>query len=726
MFPLKPFFILSSLLFCATLWGQNSIVKQADKFFEEYAYSKAIALYKKHLEGDPKDFQAQYKLAECYRLTGNSKESEPHFQKSLSLVDQFPQIRFHYAQALMMNGKTSAAMAQYDRYTIEQPADSRGKRFVDWCSNIEKYKKDSSLYTIAPLPINSDGSEFGAFIVGDKLIFSSSRKDGLASKKDNWTGEGYIDLYQTTILDNGMTSEVVEKMPGKEKTKYHEGPASFTADGRTMFLTRNITKNDITKGNVMNLHIFEYRFNGQDWGTGKELFFGQKKNGASYGHAATSPDGKFLVFTSDMKDGYGGKDLYISYRQGDDWSEPKNLGSKINTEGDELFPYIHADGTLLFASDGLGGFGGLDIYQCELINRSWADPVNLGSAINSSKDDFSLTFNADKSKGYFASNRNNSKSGDDIFFLSLPIQQAPVLDQAPAVELVNSNKSKVNMPSPINKTGEGDKTTNEKPQTRLFLMGIVLNSKTFEPVENALVEIENIFNGVKKTQLTKTDGNFYFELEDGYEYKVRYLYQSRILDEITINTRTRPKGLKLLDGMLRGDPNSSYIATSPSPTPRATSPTLVTKGDEIIVDTFKTSSSNYGKSYYDVDTESTTIIFNSMKEHNLKPSKTKDLVPPSLPAPSTKKGEKGLVYKVQIGAFHRNLSDKSHFLNKVKGNYQLEKASNGMNRYIMGNFQDLSAGMEYLEYIKSLGYKDAFLAPYRDGKRLNIPAEEAR
>ena len=142
---------------------------------------------------------------------------------------------------------------------------------------------------------------------------------------------------------------------------------------------------------------------------------------SSFAHPSLSSDGKVLYFSSDMKGGYGGKDIwFIKKIQRDEWSDPINLGDQINTNGNELFPFIHSDGSLYFSSDGHLGMGGLDIFKAEFdLENNLRSVVNMNSPINSSNDDFGIIFEDDNERGYLSSNRVGSK-GDDIYSFNLP------------------------------------------------------------------------------------------------------------------------------------------------------------------------------------------------------------------------------------------------------------------------------------------------------------------
>src|SRR5690606_30884883 len=133
-------------------------------------------------------------------------------------------------------------------------------------------------------------------------------------------------------------------------------------------------------------------------------------------HPSLSPDGMKLFFSSNMPGGYGGRDIYMSEKQGDTWSKPVNLGPEINSEKDEAFPFFHESGVLFFASEGHSGYGGLDLFMLDLSTRTWGKVINLGKPFNTPQDDFGMIVNTEGTSGYFSSNRDGGMGKDDIYF----------------------------------------------------------------------------------------------------------------------------------------------------------------------------------------------------------------------------------------------------------------------------------------------------------------------
>jgi hypothetical protein len=197
---------------------------------------------------------------------------------------------------------------------------------------------------------------------------------------------------------------------GDGNTKYHDGPVCFTEDEGTTYFTRNnykvqgaFNKWGKSSDNVIKLKMYEAKVNGDKWTDIKD--FAYNNDEYSVGHPALSKGDSLLYFVSDMPGGYGGTDLYVCKREGSSWGSPENLGPEVNTEGDEMFPYVDSYNDLYFASDGHGGLGGLDVFKVKGSIGEWGKVKNIGSPINSAYDDFGFVYEKDRSKGFFTSDR---------------------------------------------------------------------------------------------------------------------------------------------------------------------------------------------------------------------------------------------------------------------------------------------------------------------------------
>ncbi len=276
-------------------------------------------------------------------------------------------------------------------------------------------KKKSKKFVLSFLNINSKYSDYAPSFHGSELVFSSSRDVNRVSKAvDAFNNQPFLDLYSASKRSD---KERIKKLKGKINSKFHESSPVFSADGKTVYFTRNNYVNKKSKtnseGNVL-LKIYLATYKDGKWGNVEEVSFCSDEY--SVAHPTLSPDGRFLYFASDMPGSLGKSDLYVAriYEDGS-FGAPENLGDQINTVGRETFPFISDKGKLFFASDGHLGFGGLDVFvampnECEEIKI-----FNLGEPINSAEDDFTFIVNEENKIGYFASNREGGKGDDDIY-----------------------------------------------------------------------------------------------------------------------------------------------------------------------------------------------------------------------------------------------------------------------------------------------------------------------
>jgi outer membrane protein OmpA-like peptidoglycan-associated protein len=261
--------------------------------------------------------------------------------------------------------------------------------------------------------LNSPNSDFSPSYYQNGLVYVSSRQK--KGKQDVNTGQTFFELYFAPF-DPAGDPTTPSNFSLEINSALHEGPVTFSHNYKTMFFTRNNMnkgQRKADKSGVVRLKIYESKRGKEDWGNINELPF----NNDSYScmHPTLAIDGTTLYFASDMPGGYGGYDLYVSTRTKAGWSQPENLGIGVNTDKDEVFPFIHSNGTLFFSSNGHNTIGGLDLYFSELSNGKFSEVTNLGEPFNSTKDDLGIIMNDDASKGFFSSNRSPSFGSDDIY-----------------------------------------------------------------------------------------------------------------------------------------------------------------------------------------------------------------------------------------------------------------------------------------------------------------------
>ena len=427
--------MLLLLLLSMVLQGQGS--KQGDDLYAKLAYYEAAKAYENSFKKGESSMEGMVKLANCYRLTNQYDKAESWYQKVAESGSAESLQLLYYAQMLQINGKYGEAAKWYSKYRESVPSDGRAENQLKACQNYRQFFSDADQWEIKNLPFNSSGYDFSPVVYKSGVVFTTSRDSTKAIDREaTWIGQSFYDIFYTQkgSSSDGSKSATAEagsqeqlsgnwskpkSILGDGNTKYHDGPVSFTADEGTVYFTRNNYKVSGAFGkwgessdDIIKLKMYKAKVVGDKWADLEE--FAYNNDEYSVGHPWVSGD-SLLYFVSDMPGGYGGTDLYVCKGEGGSWGAPENLGPEINTEGDEMFPYVDSYGDLHFASDGHGGLGGLDVFKVKGSIGEWGKVKNIGSPINSAYDDFGFVYEKDRSKGYFTSDRPGGHGSDDIY-----------------------------------------------------------------------------------------------------------------------------------------------------------------------------------------------------------------------------------------------------------------------------------------------------------------------
>ena len=402
-----------TLIFVAlslTVSAQNSATKTADKLFNRLEYVDAAKEYLKLVENDKGDGYVYKQLADTYYNMFNTTEAVKWYAKATE-TSQDAETYFRYAQMLKGNGKYEEANKQMQKFASASPNDARAKAFKENPNYIPRLLDITKSFNVNSLDVSSDKSDFGAILYDNSLYFTSARNT--AKKSYGWTDEPFLDIYKADYNADATITNVIG-VSGLN-SKYHDGSLTMSADGNTVYFSSESFREssfEKDKANKLKLGrntIFKATKNGDTWADITALSFNSKEFSTS--NPSLSRDGKTLYFSSDRPGGIGGIDIWkVAINTDGTYGEPQNLGNKVNTEGNESFPFISDDNkTLFFASSGRQGFGGLDVFKIDL---TAGEATNLGKPVNSEKDDFAFTFNESKKVGFLSSNRNGN---DDIF-----------------------------------------------------------------------------------------------------------------------------------------------------------------------------------------------------------------------------------------------------------------------------------------------------------------------
>lgn len=425
--------LLIAVLFCCTVtFAQEQKLKKADALFEEMAYTDAAKAYEAYLETAKKPGATTIKrIADTYYFTNNFAKAAEWYEKVLKLPGaSTDDVHFRrYVLALK-------ALERYDEadvlvmHKLNSKKDTKSiKRFKNQKNQLDSITKIRSKYVTRNVSeINSPLTEFGTTYFGNKIIYSSAKDTTkFGGKTYKYNNQPYLELYVADVDSNGTFSNE-KKFAKRDQISYHNSNVAFLPGSDSIvYFSANIlkgggrlNKNDTGTNNI---GVFKAKLEGGRMRDITPMPF----NNVNYScaHPTITADGKWMYFTSDMPGGFGETDIYVAEILGNGLTDkPVNLGTTINTEGKEMFPFV-LEGMLYFSSDGHYGLGGLDVFQTKIDDKGdYGEPKNLGKPINSNRDDFAYIIAEDKQSGYFSSNRARGKGDDDIYHFKKECEQA--------------------------------------------------------------------------------------------------------------------------------------------------------------------------------------------------------------------------------------------------------------------------------------------------------------
>ncbi|MCK5535564.1 MAG: PD40 domain-containing protein, partial [Bacteroidales bacterium] len=409
------YILILNLLIPLTIFAQSKSVEKGKQLFNDFSYAESIRILKNAAEKNTDIYRG---LAESYLKLNDYKEAEKYYALVVESQDVLPIDKYNYAQVLKVNQKYDLAKTMLDKLAKEMPEDGRVIEYSNNNNIIDNLRKNNSQFAISQLSFNSENQDFGAVFYKDKIVFTSSNvKKAWIQRAWNWNKLPFLDLCIAEIDENNefVNIHAFEKSLNK---KFHEGAVSFADSAKIMAFTSQDFKSKSTDGFVK-LKIFFAVYDQKAWL--KPVAFKYNNDEYNVGQPSLNEDGSILYFVSDMPGGIGGTDIYKCVKdENGDWSKPQNMGTLLNTEGNEMFPFIHESGKLFFASDGHIGLGGLDIFMSQLDENLEAQTlINPGISLNSSYDDFAFILNNESSAGYFSSNRISGSGDDDIYSFKL-------------------------------------------------------------------------------------------------------------------------------------------------------------------------------------------------------------------------------------------------------------------------------------------------------------------
>ena len=417
-------------------------------------YHAASETYRKLYRNAPREERIQrgiiaFEMAENYRKLNQSARAVTAYNNAIRYGYPDTIMYLHYARMLHREGNHETSAEAYRRFLTFRPDDPLAHNGLRGVELAIEWSENPTRYIVQRMELfNSNRGEFSPMLSpeGDRLYFTSSREEALGEEKSPVSGMKYNDLFRSVKNVHGEWQRP-EWIGSGINTDYDEGTPSFSPDGEWMYYTFSYV--DPNRPTTAKIYLSRW-INGR-WSEGKPLEIMEDDSLSVFAHPAISPSGRYLYFVSDMPGGYGGKDIWrAGIRNNEEILFVENLGPDVNTAGDELFPCLRNDTTLYFSSDGHPGMGGLDMFVAVMsgepnrkqVRNDFRQSVyrgslsaavekaeersdrwqirNLQSPLNSSADDFGITFELKGERGFFSSNRNDVRGYDHIYSFVYP------------------------------------------------------------------------------------------------------------------------------------------------------------------------------------------------------------------------------------------------------------------------------------------------------------------
>tara|TARA_R110002049_G_scaffold306519_1_gene505100 strand:+ start:2016 stop:3950 length:1935 start_codon:yes stop_codon:yes gene_type:complete len=481
------------------IYSQERLIDKGNEKYKSYSFSPAIDIYTRVIEKGFVSAELLGKLANSYYFNADYTKASEIYKRLVSEYEGEVEAEqyFRYAQTLRTLEEYELSNEILKKFYNLTSSGAKASLRKDNAYTLEDIRKNTDKFKVLKFEHNTIYNEFAPSFYNRGLIFSSDRDTGnLAKYRHTWNSKDFLDLYKINADSSSVNHTI--KLDKAVNTRYHESTSTISKDGKTMYFTRNNYQDGkIVKADdgVVRLKIFRATKTEGVWKDITELPF--NSDAYSVAHPALNKDEKILYFASDMPGTLGESDIFkVAINDDDTFGTPENLGSNINTDSRETFPYVSKEDVLYFSSDGHLGLGGLDVFATKITNNLSGSVVNVGAPVNSSMDDFTFIFDSDNRKGYFASNRKEGIGEDDIY------------------EVVENEPLELQCTQQVTGTVR-DKISNE------ILVGAAIKviDENNEEISSTIMSS----NGVYKIAIDCNKGNFVRAVVDGYVPSEKYL-----------------------------------------------------------------------------------------------------------------------------------------------------------------------------------------------------------
>lgn len=447
-------------------------IKEGISAYKDYEMDDAITLLEKGLD-KKEDAEGRRSLADAYFQTNQYDLAIAQYELLGVSTAATDEDRIAHGKALMASERYEDAENIFSGILSRDPSNEVAQALKSSCKRVNEFKQDSSLYEIAPLMISGVDLAYAPVKYKEGILFTG--ENAVSGPKDNYTGLAYTDLFYAAGSDHNFSA--AERLDGVNQ-KYHDGIACISADGNTMILTRSHYKRkNVLEGNDVEESTTQLYSSTKDeegnWTAPEELSINDPN--FMFAHPSLSADGKTLYFSSNKAGGFGGMDIWkVEQLETGEWGTPMNLGSRINSKGDEVFPSLKSADSLYFSSDAQQTIGGLDILYSVNRDGGWSVPTHLAYPLNTSRDDFGVLF-VDGMSGYLSSDRSG-------------------IDKVYAFQIFEPS---------------------------VVISGVVTKKGSVEPLDNAKITIINKTDGTETIVMSDEVGMFEMPLITGKSYEVK-------------------------------------------------------------------------------------------------------------------------------------------------------------------------------------------------------------
>ncbi len=496
------------LFLCVTSWlsAQKSTVTElltrADRQFDLYSYNLAAQTYEEVLKEEKSNGHALARIGDCNFQLNRPEKAVEWYQKAQNTSNMESDVPLRLGKALMLTSDYSEAR---DQFLLYAETDERvGRHFADLASYAIKNAKNDSQWLVKNEAINTTAADYGAAFYYSKVAFNSARTDIVPTGKPALDAQGGNTNF-LFVSQRNSESKLLQKptfLRADIQNNRNEGPISFSANGHRVAFCRNkfISGTRQIAETGMNMSIYIADVEDGNWKNVKAFTY----NGSNYatGFPCLSPDGNKLIFASTQPGGFGGWDIYVSNWTASGWSEPRNLGTPLNTPGNEVTPYFDGQ-DLYFASDWHNGFGGLDVFQASLGEDQVGEVINMGPGVNSPRDDYGFIYNSNDNIGYLTSTRSGGRGNEDIWMVSKKWNDNDLTDRSTGKSAIA--RSAVQSPTEYSTPGNDTQTDKVNSAERLHLL--VTDERGFA-LSDVAVDLTACYGN---KGFSGADGKFFFD-----------------------------------------------------------------------------------------------------------------------------------------------------------------------------------------------------------------------